>query len=77
MNKQEAMEIEKKRERFRKGTTYKCSKCGQVLKGDLDWDEEDIVIKIIPCESCLLKERVKGHNEGYDRGYGLGYEDGK
>ena len=72
--------IEEKRKAFKReseyGLRYVCSECGKVLKTELHYEDEDWLIKVLPCEICFVSENIKGYNEGYDRGYKAGFDDG-
>ena len=74
-------EVEEKRKAFKRERDYslrcKCSGCGRAIKTELHYEDDDWLVKLMPCEVCMTAENIKGYNEGYDRGYGAGFDDGQ
>ena len=79
MDRNEMIIMEEKRKVFKReqdyGLRYVCSLCGSVLKTELHYEDEDWLVKVLPCDICYLCENIQGYNEGYDRGYEAGFED--
>ena len=80
MNREDMDIVEEKRRVFKReqgyGLRYVCSQCGKALETELHYEDEDWLVKVLPCEVCYLAENIKGYNEGYDRGYRTGFGDG-
>jgi len=49
-----------------------CDRCGSDLIASFDGNS----IYIDPCEKCLSKERLEGHDEGKEEGYEYGHSKG-